>query len=381
MQALVDQSVQERQNIEYKRQAYGRSDSETKEILKDISSMSNASGGYLFLGIREDDNNAGMPEEIVGIDNAEQERDRVLSSCLSSIEPRIPGLKAQVVNNEDSSLSVLTIFIPKSTRAPHMVTYKGHNKFWVRHDRQKSMMSTDEIGQAFLRTSNITQDVYQFIKERRSNLLQSIVGEPSIVMGATPLMVKDEIVDINDEQIRNLLSNAPNQRQNGWHLSFNGQPAKPTLNGLRVQDNDRTVELFRNGYFEMRIKKSRFIDETKQNDGTRLNYSIFKSYAIAEYPVSFFNLLKGLAGYLGLEGQFVVFLSLFYIKNFALPDDIDYLSNYIAWDEPHLELPPVQIALNQIADINAKFFVDRVWHAFEFDKCPFFNNAGNLGKD
>ena len=53
-------------------------------MLRDITAMANSYGGYIFLGIKQDDENNGLPVDIIGIDSpeAEKERDRILSSCL-----------------------------------------------------------------------------------------------------------------------------------------------------------------------------------------------------------------------------------------------------------------------------------------------------------
>jgi len=84
LQSLRDNKVSERQNIEYKGRVYEKNDEEIREMLRDITAMANSYGGYIFLGIKQDDENNGLPVDIIGIDSpeAEKERDRILSSCL-----------------------------------------------------------------------------------------------------------------------------------------------------------------------------------------------------------------------------------------------------------------------------------------------------------
>ena len=53
LQRLIDNGVQEGRNIDYKRDAVGNADAEKREFLKDISSFSNAAGGYLVIGMEE----------------------------------------------------------------------------------------------------------------------------------------------------------------------------------------------------------------------------------------------------------------------------------------------------------------------------------------
>lgn len=395
VQELVSQGVQEKQNIEYKRQAYGKSDSDIKDMHKDVSSMANASGGYLFLGIKEDDDNAGIPEEIIGIGNAEQERDRILSSCISSIEPRIPGLKAQVISNEDCSLSVLAIFIPKSTRAPHMITFKGHNRFWIRHDRQISMMSVDEISQAFLRSSNLAENAERFLKQR-IRTLKSKSRKPLLIIGATPLSIRDEIIDISDKHIRKLLSCPPNQTKN-QHLKFDGRTPISTINGLRMEKKvavnrkddkpvfeiQKTLELFRNGYLESTVN----IDYYSRNIATSDEYDwlleydtgimrpILHTWALARFPLNFFRILALIREYIGLEQPFISYVSLLNIKDHGLPGIPYDDSSCRSWNEINLDIMPLQIN-----DINCapSYFTDRIWQAFGYDSCPKFDEEGDF---
>jgi predicted HTH transcriptional regulator len=103
LQHLTTESVRESQTLEYKRQAYSGKEEDTREMLHDISSMANAFGGDLLIGIEED--GEGVASAIPGIEGAESEAARMVSSCLSNIQERIPGLATHVVplsNGRDS---------------------------------------------------------------------------------------------------------------------------------------------------------------------------------------------------------------------------------------------------------------------------------------
>ena len=106
LQNLIDIQYKERQRMEYKKEIYGRSDTQKKEMLRDISSMANSYGGVLIIGIEEDNN--GIPLGPFNVINAEKERIRIEQSCLSSIEPRIAGLKSKTVIM-DSGEELVTI--------------------------------------------------------------------------------------------------------------------------------------------------------------------------------------------------------------------------------------------------------------------------------
>ena len=64
-QELIDNSVIETKTKEYKREISYGSDSEKKELLADISSFANTSGGDIYYGITETD---GIPTSLNGIE-------------------------------------------------------------------------------------------------------------------------------------------------------------------------------------------------------------------------------------------------------------------------------------------------------------------------
>jgi predicted HTH transcriptional regulator len=125
---LIDTKYKERQGMEYKREMYGRNDSDKKELLRDISSIANAYGGYLIVGIETDDEE--IPNRTVGVVDAENERNRIEQLCLASIEPRIPGLKTRVIRLNTGE-DIIIVIIPRSIRKPHMITHTGLNQFWI----------------------------------------------------------------------------------------------------------------------------------------------------------------------------------------------------------------------------------------------------------
>lgn len=55
LQRLVNDEVQERDSVEYKRDMYGNSDDDKREMLKDIASMANHRGGYIVVGVEADE--------------------------------------------------------------------------------------------------------------------------------------------------------------------------------------------------------------------------------------------------------------------------------------------------------------------------------------
>lgn len=387
IQWLVSQKIVEGQKLEYKRSPYERNDEGTRELLRDVTSIANSAGGYLLIGINEDQD--GLPTELLGIEAGEDERDRMLSILLTGVDPRMPGLKAKTlaINN---GRDVLVFFIPRSHRAPHLITNKGLNQFWIRHDRQKSKMSVDEIRDMFVKTENLIQGVKDFLSIRRAETIAELKGKPYMAIGALPLFSSaKEIVDVRDGTIRNILIEDPNQRYTGWSFNFEGYGhVHPTLEGLIAYPRNaadwKSLRLYRNGYFETKI----LIDEHFCREGTEVTLSngqtgrslLLYPYALAEFPVSFFRMLKKIKEYLGVEEDHLAFVSLFNIRDYSLkrhrPQAIGYAGSEIAvWDKDHLEIPALQINLARSPDDLAKIFCDRIWQAFSYEDSPMFENG------
>lgn len=379
VRSLIDHIVRENQNLEYKSEFWKHNDEGTREMLKDITSIANAYGGYIIVGINEDKD--GLPVEITEVNNTEKERDRIISSCLANISPRLVGIKLKVISID--SKNILIIFVPRGIRSPYMITYKGLYQFWIRHDRQKSRMSVDEIRDVILKTENLYADIKKFVNERKREILEEIGEKPYYVMGAVPLMtVKQEVVDVLNPNIRDMLKSPAEQIDDGFNFNHgsNGK-LHCTLYGIwsGMEDYEST-ELFRNSYFEARVSlssvRSVVVNDRIKRDGKELDILKFNPYAIIGYPTSFYHILMAFKEYLGLEEPYVGFVSLYNIKGFCLEEYPEECHSSFApksWNKQHLEIP-----LSRIPDLSnpskvAKFFTDRIWQAFGWNHAPLWD--------
>jgi predicted HTH transcriptional regulator len=159
---LVEDRVRESSDIELKRQMYGGSDSDIREMLRDVASMANADGGVILIGVDED--GEGTATAIVPQKDGEKQAARLVSSCLASLAERVPGLQARPVAVHGGD--VIVVRIPKSYRKPHMITFGGATDFWIRHDRQKSRMSIAEVRSAISATEDLEMKAAAYIEYR-----------------------------------------------------------------------------------------------------------------------------------------------------------------------------------------------------------------------
>jgi Schlafen, AlbA_2 len=145
LESLIRNQVAEGDTLDYKRDMYGATDGDTKELLRDISAMANNLGGYLLIGVREDNE---VLVELVGIEQGALAVERILSSALAGITERIYGLNSRSIPLANGR-AVVAVFVPPSSRVPHMVRARDEDRFWIRHGRQKMRMSIEEIRQAY----------------------------------------------------------------------------------------------------------------------------------------------------------------------------------------------------------------------------------------
>lgn len=244
LNSLITAGVLEGNNLEFKREIWKKDDDGVREMMKDISSLANAYGGYLIIGIEEDE--SGIASKLIEVPNVESERDRILASCMANLQPRIMGLDIRSIEFEVGK-SVLVIKIPRDIHI-HQITFKGLYQFWKRHDRQKSKMTYDEIKESINRESFSLVKIEDLISRRKDEIN---TGESLIMLSALPLKLESEILKINNQELRKVIQDDSQERPNGWGLNFRGAQAKPTLNGLKIEGYRQITELYRNGYFEV----------------------------------------------------------------------------------------------------------------------------------
>src|SRR5271167_3539200 len=93
---LIEAQEAEGKEIEYKRDLPGRSDSDRKEFLYDLSSFANAAGGYLIFGMVE---KKGLPAELTGLTDLDPDGEirRLEEMARDGIRPPIVGLQTVAI--------------------------------------------------------------------------------------------------------------------------------------------------------------------------------------------------------------------------------------------------------------------------------------------
>lgn len=375
LQRLVDDQVQERDTVEYKRDMYGNSDADKREMLKDISSMANHRGGYLLIGIDEDED--GIPTDVVGIDPGNHV-ERITSSCLDNIDKRVVGLEIKDIPLSNGRV-VIVASIPESLNAPHMITHQGVNQFWKRHGRQKDKMTIDEIGGAFDRRLSNLNRLDRFLFTRKVQILEKVGDRTQMVISASPAFLRDEIIfDSQDDNLRQMIVNPPNQLPLQRGQIWCGR-CHPTINGLRADQSvpyhhspsfDQHIEVFSNGYIEF----GKQIDREHE-------YGVYIASGV-EIPsiVNFMQFIQGIyERYLPLT-PLVINFSIFNAKGIWLAvSSFSSEDSRVKWQEQHLELGNFYIEnISEQRKLRTKAICDRLYQAFNREGCDLFDDAGTF---
>lgn len=97
---LVDvRRLREHIHLDYKEETYSHGREGTVEMLADVTALANAQGGYILIGVSEDNTQPdGTPKDLLGIENGDEEVRWIQNVCLSSIEEKITGLQVRDID-------------------------------------------------------------------------------------------------------------------------------------------------------------------------------------------------------------------------------------------------------------------------------------------
>lgn len=128
--SFISEEVPESKTLDYKR------DISNESLAKTISAMANTFGGFILIGV--EDNDSRPDPESEGLEWREGFREQINNICLSRINPYIHNLKIVICteeigdeeDEENENKAFILIQIPASDVAPH--TVDGGKKIYIR---------------------------------------------------------------------------------------------------------------------------------------------------------------------------------------------------------------------------------------------------------
>lgn len=368
---LVTEHLRERQHVEFKVTVDLKDDEAKLEVLCDIASLANGGGGYLIIGIRDDGAGKAQKFEPNLVGDTERLRQSIRALCIDHIHERILGLEFDCRKVNDNP--VLLIRIPQSDRKPHMVSFSHNTCFITRYDDGKREMRYAEIKEMFngdllvrglsdinARIQSLqnasTEDLERAraqsaVQEGSSTGLLNIrsgialseayrnrfrrhaATKPFFSISAVPDQPSSTLVDLDSPKVAELLAKPPRSRWAGWDMNFEHFPIETSAVGIqRGRDDFRTVELWRNGYVELRAQLDQRFCWGQEEQEFRKQPAI-NPVPLTEYIVSFLRFYRELLQRVNYQGSALLNLQYLHLKGFRLRPR----SLFLEVSRPHAE--------------------------------------------
>jgi hypothetical protein len=256
LENLVTTRQAEVQRLEFKRDLEIKGDGK-KELLRDITAMSNTRGGFIVFGIDEANGEAiDMPGiETTDIDTTTIQIESIIRD---NSEPKLTGFSTRNFKL-DTGRFVVVIYIPQSSNPPHRAT---GDQFFARATNAKYAMSVTQLRQVFTQGVQRLERLRSLISSRLE-VLNDIREEPvtfkgnngKVVVHFVPVTSLDGDVAIPVGQLleRQLF---PILRPYGFRQSMTDSPSsRYNVDGLMFQYEKSPIvaystQIFRGGYFE-----------------------------------------------------------------------------------------------------------------------------------
>lgn len=170
IESLTSTGQPESPVLDYKARLEG-ADRDKKELAKDVSAMANSSGGYVLIGVAEKQGKPVHPPcgttRMIGQQKVEEWIEQIL---MSNVAQRPPVVIQVVPLPGDADNCVVVINTAVSSRAPHMVTVQGDNRYYRRYFKRQQYQSLPaeeyEVREMFERSGRLRSETEQYLASR-----------------------------------------------------------------------------------------------------------------------------------------------------------------------------------------------------------------------
>ncbi len=373
LQELIDVGVPEGLNVEYKRELYDNTDADKKEVLKDITSFANSSGGHLIIGVEEEQ---GLPTNIRGIGGVDVDAaiQRIENLIRDGVEPRMVGVRIKSVPLQNGDRALL-LRIPKNWNPPHRVSVRNHNRFYLRNSAGAHEASVEELRQMFGASTKLEERIRDFRIERIDKIKYGNIGfamaaGPMLDLHIVPLASLGGGARVDLEQALQLhRSFRPIGTDRGFTPRFNFDGF---CNFRAGQSCHGYTQIFRNGILE-----ASYVGIAREREGKLCLIG-------SDFGRKIFDVLPDYVGGLGALGvpmPFVVMLTLTEIRGSFL------ISQANPWFEElqqiqRDDLPLPEIVINDFGTPEdyqraMRPALDVLRNAAGYSGCNFFNEEGH----
>ena len=370
LQELVDAQTPEGLRLDFKLTNYGKSDSDKRELLKDVSALANSHGGHLVIGVEE---NEGVAKNVLGVDiDTDAEILRMEQILRNAIDPPISGIRMRSIPLVIGR-KVLLLRIPRSWNPPHRVTAQGINRFYIRHSAGVHEPSVEELRSLFNQSATALEKARQFRNNRISVVTNGeghrpLAGGGRLFIHIVPTAAFSGMVYIDVEKIHEV-------HNSFWPLAASGMTPRFNLHGFVNErggdQNEGYTQIFRHGALEATISGI-----VRKRDG----HLSIPGLALERYIFERLSLYVDGLRDIGVPPPLLIMFTLEGIKgaNYAvmenhwggyeppLPDDFIFL--------PECVLEDYGTALEYHKAVRPAF--DTLWNAIGYSKSQYFDENG-----
>ena len=315
--------------IDFKQQDYHRDpedlEKHKREIRKDVTAMANAEGGYILIGVREEDK---IAQDFFTVPDAERVAQRIRDTCHQFIDRRILNLEVdtRTFQWEQKEVTLVIIHIPSGELRPHGFEWGGSTNFVKRYADVTKEYPMSELGDAFsvrhyppiigsidrkldAILANTQEDrrhlispgdnpleqmeVINLLHLMRMRFDEAISNQPYYRIIAVPTQLDPDAVNTRDENIRNTMCNPPDRRYGNFGvtgiLDREMLRSPEGISGPNVTNGE--IILLENGFLEVRCPLSNGQFQWRHEE-SQISRPWLYPYVVCEFPVTFLRLVK-----------------------------------------------------------------------------------------
>ena len=374
IESLIADGVPESSALEFKRELRLDGDEQKREFLADVSAFANTNGGRLLVGI---DAPKGFAAQMPGVDSRETDSQilqmgNLVRDCL---RPALVGFQIAAVPCADGR-SVIVIDFPVSFVGPHMVTFRGSQRFFARSSNGKHPMEYSEIRSSFLQRGSSAEKLEQL---RRDRINRVITGMDFRGIGTTKTAFLLEVVPLKSlhDEVTVDFRGHPNLRADFTAINAYSADATYDFEGFVAfvwnhPDNQVLAysRLSRYGYVSAYCSSLSRLLDGKQTIASR-NFEPQLAQAVANYS----SLLRQL----GITLPHAVLITLLNGKGVELFRGplVSHPMSYHPVNEVNLSAP---VGIISQENVNALLLLrpqfDAFWNAFGYSSCINYDDAG-----
>jgi hypothetical protein len=359
---LIENQVSEGRSLEFKRDLPDNGGDAIKEFLADVSSFANAQGGDLLFGVDEQN---GIAIELPGLqlDNADAIILALENRLRDNILPRLIGVRIRPIPLNNGR-HVLLIRVPSGMAAPHQVSFRGSGKFYSRNSAGKFQMDVHDLRHAFNDAEGLPSRFHRLHAEaidraRGREMPIAIVADPTAIVSVFPLSLFREQLQLNVTRDHAVLPVNHGGGYSGIDMIEGVTMHSPIMEGnLNVRSFATT---FRDGRAAIA-----FTFGGIREDQERKQHPLVFPQRFEEGVVQAANSARGTLTHYGVNGPWVVMVSVIAVRNFYIIQDGFYQSSPAYRHEALLG----SLQLDEITPEALKPIGDNFWLLFGIRRDP-----------